>query len=442
MTLEATATSALLKSEVDKAIADYARRNPKSRALQLAAQASMPGGNTRTTLYFDPFPLYMEGSDGARVRDADGHEYADFLGEYTAGLYGHRDPRLQAAVVAAAERGSANGAPGATEARFAALICKRFATIERLRFCNSGTEANLYALSLARIATGRKRFLAFRGGYHGGVFAFKDGVGPMNAPFDFTVIRYNDVDEARKTIAELGDELAAVIVEPMLTAGGAVPASRAFLHALRDSTRKSGALLLLDEIVTSRMGSGGMQAIHGIEPDLTTLGKYFGAGFSFGAFGGRADLIDRFDPRRPDALVHSGTFNNNVFTMSAGVAGLEQVFTAERAERLFREGSQLRERLDAIVRVLPWARFTGFGSVMNLHFSPHEIVRPEDFATEPRELMQLFHLDMIESGIYLASRGQMALSLPMTTQDFDRAANAVQTFVDRRGPLIQDIFNR
>ncbi|KWT75303.1 MULTISPECIES: aminotransferase class III-fold pyridoxal phosphate-dependent enzyme [unclassified Variovorax] len=422
------------------AIARYRERNPQSAKLQEAAQSRMPGGNTRTTLFFEPFPLYMASSEGARLRDVDGHEYSDFLGEYTAGLYGHRDSRIQAAVVAAAERGSANGAPGATEGRLAELICHRFENIERIRFCNSGTEANLYALSLARIATGRKKFITFRGGYHGGVFLFKDGGNPMNVPFDFTVLRYNDPEAATQAIAALSNELAAVIVEPMMAAGGAIPATKEFLQTLREETQKTGALLVLDEIVTSRMSSGGLQKIHDVRPDLTTLGKYFGAGFSFGAFGGRSDLLDRFDPRRPDALMHSGTFNNNVFTMSAGVVGLEQIFTPERAEILFHDGERLRSKLDAIVRRLPWAKFTGCGSVMNLHFAEGEITRPEDFAAEPRELMQLFHFDMLESGIYLAGRGQIALSLPMNVDDFDRVERAVKNFVQKREALIVEFF--
>ncbi|WP_250523607.1 MULTISPECIES: aminotransferase class III-fold pyridoxal phosphate-dependent enzyme [unclassified Caballeronia] len=438
MTAVAAELKSAIESEVEVAKKRYAAHNPRSAALYAKAKEHMPGGNTRTALHFEPFPLYVERSEGARIRSVDGQEYLDLLGEFTAGLYGHRNPTITAAILKAAEAGASNGAPGENEIKLAELICDRFPSIERVRFCNSGTEANLFALTLARIVTGRSKFIVIDGGYHGGVLSFQGAGTIMNVPMDFRLIRYNDCESAERAIAEAGSELAAVIVEPMMSNGGSIPASREFLETLRRCTREQGALLIFDEIVTSRMGRGGLQQYHGITPDLTTLGKYLGGGFSFGAFGGSAALMERFDPSRAGALVHSGTFNNNVFTTAAGVAGLRDVFTRERSERLFQDGETLRRRLQSLTAQCAGVTLTGIGSVMKIHFgSKGTITCPQDVPAVSKEIVELFFFDLLEQGIYPARRGQMTLSLPMTFTDFDIIADAVERFVADRRELLE-----
>ncbi|MFC5757821.1 aspartate aminotransferase family protein [Rhizobium sp. GCM10022189] len=431
--------SALI-TEVEEAAGAFAQRNPNSGRLFAKAQASMPGGNTRSALYFDPFPLYVEESFGARIKDVDGHVYLDALGEFTAGLYGHSDQRIRDAIVVTAGKGVSNGAPGSAEINLADAVCARFPAIEMVRFCNSGTEANLYALTLARAATKRTKLIAFSGAYHGGVLVFGGGGERVNAPYDWTLCRYNGIDEATATIAKVGSELAAVIVEPMMSNGGCIPATREFLEALRQSCDKVGALLIFDEVVTSRMGPGGSHALHGITPDLITLGKYLGAGFSFGAFGGKASIMDLMNPQRPDALPHAGTFNNNVFTMSAGFVGLSEVFTPERAQELYEAGEALRVRLSKLghecSRIV---QFTGCGSAMNIHFVDGDITCPEDLVAEPKELFNLFHFDLMEAGVYAARRGQINLSLAMNDDDLTLLEQAVAQFLERRAPIIRAI---
>ncbi|GLS22250.1 glutamate-1-semialdehyde 2,1-aminomutase [Labrys miyagiensis] len=429
---------------IDDALAEarqsYVARNTFSGALFERAQDVMPGGNTRSALHFDPFPLYMASSAGAFVEDVDGHRYLDVLGEFTAGLYGHNDPLIREAVTQTLEGGISNGAPGEAEIELAALMRQRFPSLERIRFCNSGTEANLYALTLARAATGRTNLVCFRGAYHGGVFVFADGGSAMNAPFDWTVCRYNDAEEASHVIDQLGPSLAAVIVEPMLSNGGCIPATTEFLQVLRERTAAHGAILIFDEVVTSRMGAGGLQGLYGICPDLTTFGKYLGGGFSFGAFGGRADLLDHMNPMRPNALPHAGTFNNNLFSMRAGVVGLEKIYAAERAEAFLRTGERLRSRLNELAAPHGLGvQFTGVGSAMNIHFHNGEIRCPEDIAVEPQQLFQLFHFDLMENGIYAARRGQINLSLPMGDKEFDTIVLAVQAFLERRSPLLSNV---
>ena len=428
---------------IGEAIADaverYRARHPQSASLFAQAQLSMPGGNTRSALYWDPFPLYVDRSWDARLRDVDGHDYIDFLGEYTAGLYGHGSDVLRDAVSDALVSGVSNAAPAKNDTQLADLICGRFPAVDKVRFCNSGTEATLYALALARRHTGRGKFIAFNGAYHGGVFIFADGVHPMNAPFDWTVCRYNDVESARATIRSIGSELAAVIVEPMMSNGGCIPADTGFLQALREECSAVGGLLIFDEIVTSRMGPAGVQGLSGVNPDLTTFGKYIGGGFSFGAFGGKAEILDLMDPRRPDSLPHAGTFNNNVFSMTVGARAMANLFTPERASRLFEDGETLRRRLNAAMKQGGGlAQFTGLGSTMNIHFVNGTISCPEDCRSEPRELFRLFHLDMLEAGIYLAPRGQINLSLPMVDVDFDRLVAAIADWLDRRRLLIAE----
>jgi glutamate-1-semialdehyde 2,1-aminomutase len=422
--------------ELAGAVEAYVARNPQSAALYASAQRVMPGGNTRSALHFDPFPLYVARSHEATIVDADGHAYLDVLGEFTAGLYGHSHPVVLKAVREMLDQGFSNGAPGANEIRLAELMCSRFPSVESIRFCNSGTEANLYALTLAKMATGRQKVLAFSGAYHGGVFVFGDGGHPMNVPFDWELARYNDIATVETIFERCGNELAAVIVEPVMSNGGCIPATPEFLAALRRRCSESGALLVFDEVVSSRMGGGGLQGRTGVLPDLTSFGKYLGAGFSFGAFGGRRAVMSLMDPTRPDSLPHAGTFNNNVFSMAAGAAALSEVFTPARAERLFEDGEVLRERLNAMLarRSLP-ARFVGLGSIMNIHFTMRPISCPEDTAGPDKRLYALLHFDLMEAGVYAARRGQINLSLPMGAAEFQTIVDAVECFAERRQVL-------
>ena len=429
---------------LDGALAEAAERyvsaNPASAARYEEARRSLPGGNTRTVLFYDPFPLAMAKGEGARLRDLDGHEYRDFLGEYTAGLYGHSHPRILGEVREALDAGIVLGAPNRFEAELAELVCARFPSIDRVRFCNSGTEANLMAIGLARAATGREKVLVFEGAYHGSVLFFKEGEsGPVNAPFRFVFAPYNDPEAALAAIERHGSELAAILVEPMMGSGGCIEGDPEFLGALREAADRHGAVLVFDEVMTSRLGPGGRQGQLGILPDLTTLGKYVGGGLTFGGFGGRADLMERFDPRRPDAIPHAGTFNNNVLTMSAGIAGLRDVFTPEEAVRLNARGDVLRGRLQEIAdgRGVPF-RATGCGSILGLHWQAEPIRRPSDTAATPPAARALSHLEMIRRGFYFARRGFISLSLPLEAGDYDDFAGAFADFLDEHREVLSD----
>jgi glutamate-1-semialdehyde 2,1-aminomutase len=405
-------TAVDLRSALDAAIARYVAKNPASERRAKRAASVMPGGNTRSVLHFDPFPLAFERGEGAYLTSLDGDRYTDFLGEFTAGLYGHSNPVILAAIRDALDRGISYGATNDLEHQLAELLTARFPALELVRFTNSGTEANLMALALAVQHTRRSEILVFKGGYHGGVLAFGSGEpSPVTVPHAWVLGDYDDVEGTRALIR--AHELAAILVEPMLGSGGCIPASQAFLDMLREEATASGALLVFDEVMTSRLPRPG------VTPDLMTLGKYLAGGMSFGAFGGRRELMAAYDPTRPGALFHAGTFNNNVVSMSAGIAGLREVLTTEALDALNARGDRLRARLDAASDAV---RVTGRGSLLTIH--PGDDMRK-----------RLFFFELLDAGFWLAARGMLALSLPVTDEDCDAFAAAFEAIVERHAEL-------
>jgi glutamate-1-semialdehyde 2,1-aminomutase len=388
----------------------FAKRNPESKRLHEEARRFLPGGHTRTILAHEPFPLTFVRGQGAVLTDADGHEYVDLLGDYTAGLFGHGERRVLDEVERAMRELAAVGGIHPHEAELARLMCERFG-LDRVRFTNSGTEANLFAITAARMLTGREQVLVFDGGYHGGVLYFAHGVAPWNAPYPFVLAPYNDLDGA---IALITDELAAVLVEPMLGSGGCIPAEAGFLRGLFAAARDAGAVCIADEVMTSRHGSSGLAALLGVEPDLRTFGKYIGGGFSFGAFGGRAEVMDQFDSSRPGAIPHAGTFNNNVATMTAGCVVLGKLFPPEVAEAHTARGERFRSEVAKVLDRHPLGvGVTGYGSMLAFH------------AGDPA-LQELLFLGLYRRGIYTAPRGMVNLSLPLTDDQLAAALSALE----------------
>jgi glutamate-1-semialdehyde 2,1-aminomutase len=432
-----TAVAQSIREATRDAEARFRAANPKSEAQFEQACRVLPGGNTRIITYYPPFPLTFTRGEGAYLWDLDGHRHTDLVGDQSAALYGHSHPVILDAIRRALDGGITLGGPNTYETELAALICRRFPSIDLVRFCNSGTEANVLALATARAVTRRSKIMAFEGGFHGGVLSFVRGGGLINVPFPTVLAPYNDPAAAVALIEREAADLAAVIVEPMMGGGGCIPGDREFLGALRESCTRHDVVLVFDEVMTSRLSPGGRQAALGVTPDLTTLGKYVGGGLSFGAFGGRADIMARFDQRRPDYLHHPGTFNNNVCTMAAGLAGLTRVFTAEAAVDLNRRGDALRERLNGLgaERGVP-LQATGVGSLMNLHFHAGPIRSPADAALGNIELRNLLHLELLGRGFYLARRGFIALSLPLTDRDIDGFVSSLADVLDGFAKLL------
>jgi len=422
-----------LGDSIDQALADARRRfsdaNPASLAQFNANADFMPGANSRSILYYPPFPLTIAGGEASTIWDADGHRYTDFIGEYTAGLYGHSATDIREAVDEAMRAGISLTGHNMLEGKLARLLCERFPAVQLVRFTNSGTEANLMALTAALRFTGRRKIVVFAGAYHGGVLAFGAQPSPTTVPFEFIVLPYNDAAGAVARIDADGADIAAVLLEPMLGSGGCIPGDADFIHALRDAATRVGALLIVDEVMTSRLGREGLTAQIGVTPDLMTMGKYLGGGMSFGAFGGRADVMGLFDPRT-GALAHSGTFNNNVVTMAAGYAGLTKLFPPEAAEVLSARGNRLRDRLNTVATDADVdLQFTGLGSLMNAHFVGGDIRRPEDAAGADPRLRELLFLHLLDAGFYTSPRGFIVLSLPITDSDVDGLVDAMAGFV-------------
>jgi glutamate-1-semialdehyde 2,1-aminomutase len=321
----------------------------------------------------------------------------------------------------ALDGGISLGAVHADEVRLAELLVERFPSIEQVRFTNSGTEANLMALAAATHHTGRSKVVVFHHAYHGGVLTFGAGDrDPVTVPHDWLLLDYDDVAQVVGAFDAHGREIACVLVEPMLGSGGCIPARPEFLGALRELCSLHGALLVFDEVMTSRWSPGGAQALLGTTPDLTTLGKYLGGGLTFGAFGGRRDVMSHFDRAAGGRLGHAGTFNNNVASMAAGVAALTTMLTADALAGVHARGERLRERLNEAFRARdePLCA-TGTGSLMNIHGVRGPVERVADLAGADDRRRELFFFDALDAGFYLARRGFIALSLEITDADID-----------------------
>lgn len=424
---------AALKEAEDK----YSASNSRSRKYYESARTSLAGGLGRSSLYFRPFPLAFSRGEGAYIWDVDEHRYADFMGDYTAGIYGHNHPITRRVILETFDNGIALNGPHKHEAPFAEALCRRFPAFEQIRFANSGTEANIWALSLARAVSGRTHVMAFEGCYHGGVFNFEHGPAPVNYPIPWVMGPYNDLDGTLALIETHEHELAAVIIEPMVGAQGCIPAEKEFLKGLRHTTEEKGIILIFDEVMTSRLGPNGYQGEVGITPDLTTVSKHLGGGLTFGAFGGRADLMARYDQTGEDPLPQAGTFNNNVLTMTAGLAALDEIYTESVARDLNDRGEDFRNRLNELANShdVP-VQFTGYGSMLNVHFTTDHIRSPHDIRKTDLRKRDLFHFDMIDQNQYLARSGMIVLSLPMTAIETDSFVGAVDEFFASRKSLL------
>ena len=401
---------------------DYLARTPRSRELFERATVSLPGGSTRTTVYTAPYPPYVESGEGLRVRDVDGNIYRDFLGNYTSLILGHAHPAVVAAVEAQVRRGSAFAAPTETEIELAEEIRRRVPSIEHLRFTSSGTEATMFAIRAARAFTRRPLIARFDHSYHGthdGVMTGTAGV-PEALSGLIVELPWGDPDGIERVLHGREAELAAIIIEPVQGAGGVRAATSEFLAFLRSYADRLGALLIFDEIISFRVGHGGAQERMGVRPDLTTLGKIIGGGYPLAAFGGRRDLMEIFDARRPGAVSHGGTFNGNPVAAAAGLATLREL-TPDAYERLDALGERLLRRVtNAIEHDHLDARVAVVGSLFQVWAGEPAVA----FATGVDGGPTLF-LGLLLEGFHLAPRGMGSIPLIATEADVDDLAEAI-----------------
>lgn len=429
-------------AELEAAVRDAEHRfleaNPRSRAHYARASEVLAGGQTRHTLLHQPFPLTMKRGEGALLDDLDGHRYVDFVGDFAAGLYGHSCAPIRAEVTEAIARGMSMGSVTETELEFAEIIRSRIPSLELIRFCNSGTEACLLSALVARHATQRDKLLVFTGAYHGGFMVYGEPERSLNVPLDVIRCTYNDLEGTRAAVREHASGLAAVMLEPMMGAGGCIPATPEFLGMLREETRRLGVLLVFDEVMTSRLSPGGLQGRYGIRPDLTTLGKFWGGGFNFGAFGGSASIMRHFDTFAGGRLSHGGTFNNNAITLATGLVGARDVYSPKACLDLNQRGDRLRDTLNALgERLNAPLQMTGLGAVMNFHWHRRPVTCPADTEAGDSMPRRLFQLEMMLAGFYVAQRGLVTLSLAHSDADLTRFVEAVKRYVQKFGPTLR-----
>jgi glutamate-1-semialdehyde 2,1-aminomutase len=401
----------------------YRARTPRSAALFERATRVLPGGSTRTTVFAPPYPPYLAGGSGIRVEDVDGNGYRDFLGNYTSLILGHAHPQVVAAVEEQVRRGSAFGAPGELEIALAEELVRRLDSVERVRFTNSGTEATMFAIRAARAFTGRSLIATFEWAYHGTHDTAMAGTPGVPAAVGDLVVTlpWEDLDGVERALADRERDLAAIVIEPVQGAGGVRAASPGMLAGLRTICDRAGALLIFDEVIAFRVAPGGVQSVSGVRPDLTTLGKIIGGGYPLAAFGGRADVLDQFDARRPGALTHGGTFNGNPVGAAAGLATLAELTPARydelaaRAERLRQGVAAGADRAGTAVRVDVVA------SLFQVRLGDHTAASAVATGTGAADLF----VGLLLEGFYLAPRGMGAIATPATDADVDELASAI-----------------
>jgi glutamate-1-semialdehyde 2,1-aminomutase len=404
-----------------------------SAALAERLQQLLPGGDTRSAGYYPPYPIAMARGEGCRLYDLDGNVYVDFLSNYTSLIHGNAHPAIADAIAAQARRGTAFTAATPMLGDLAERIVARVESIERLRFVNSGTEAVMTAVRAARAFTGRTHIVKAVRAYHGswdqvvdpsharGYDANRDDVGsfdrasvaPQVRAMQLTV-EYNDAEGLRALMRSRGGEVAALIFEPVL--GQTMqPGEAEFLRVARELADEHGALLILDEVITFRLAPGARQAELGVRPDLTTLGKAIGGGLPVGAVGGRADVLDVFDPRRRGAVTHTGTFSGNPMSMVAGIVSLD-LLTPQEITRINALGSRLTERMRGFMAEsgVPGS-VEGVGSLIGVSFH----------GPQRADALQRFHRLALEEGIFIAPRGLVCVSTAMDDEVVEAGGDAL-----------------
>jgi glutamate-1-semialdehyde 2,1-aminomutase len=430
----------------------YRRKTPASCRFFTTAREYLPGGDSRSTLFYRPYPAVMDRGDGCLLHDIDGNPLLDFTGNHTSLIHGYSHPDVVKAVQHQLRKGTTF--PGATEPqlRFARLLCERIPSVERIRFTSSGTEAVLNAIRAARAFTARTRIGKVEGGYHGTVDDVMVSIQPSSldagdrrrpkatphgrgvrpdASSTAVILPFNDVEGARQVLEPVGHQLAAVLVEPVLGSAGMIPAERAYLQALRELTQRFGIVLIFDEVVSFRVAFGGAQAHYGISPDLTCLGKLIGGGFPLGAFGGRADIMALFDPTDGPAIPHPGSHNANPVALAAGAACVE-ILTTVALTQLNRRAETLRsEIVNAFSEAFIPVQVTGLGSLFALHLTANPVQSYRDTLSADAGLRHQIFLGLYNEGILIDPRGVGCLTTALGDEEIGRFGAALRLVLSR-----------
>ena len=442
-------------AETTSELERYLQTTHRSKALWEEAKNYLPGGDSRNSIFWAPYPIFVDHASGCHVVDSDGVDRLDFIGTMTTLILGNSPKPVVDAVQQQMEQGVVYNAPNAHQIRLAKLLCERIPSFDLVRFTNSGTEATLNTIRAARAVTGRSKIAKVEGGYHGShdqvsvsvrvdpakagersrpdAMAATEGLGEGTLD-QVVVLPFNETEIARQILEENKDQLAAVIIEPMLGSVGMLPATTGFLAMLREFTAGNGVILIFDEVISYRASMGGAQEYYGITPDMTSLGKIIGGGFSIGAFGGRRDIMDLYDPTAPGGarVAHAGTFNANPVTMLAGAATLEQLTPdvyrklAELTEYLRAGVLEVGKELETPIQV------TGLGSLFGLHFTSIELVGYRDIATEDSAFRHQVFLGLLNEGILMAANLVGAVSTEIGEAEIDAFTAALKRVLERQ----------
>jgi len=421
------------------------RRTDTSEALFERASRYIPGGVNSPVRAFRAVgltPLYIDHGRGAHVFDADGNEYIDYISSWGPLLLGHAFPPIQEAIRQELEKGTSYGACNAREVEMAELICtKFFPSVERVRMVNSGTEATMSAVRLARGYTGRDKIIKFEGCYHGHADTFLISAGSGLATFgqsssagvtehiieDTLVATYNDIESVRRLLEEYRGQVAAVILEPIMGNMGLIPPAPSFLEELRRLTELEDVLLIFDEVISGfRAARGGAQELYGVRPDLTCLGKIIGGGLPVGAFGGRADIMERLAPLGD--VYQAGTLSGNPLALAAGITMLQTLAEPDFYTRLEEKGQAFEATIRPILdRYADRLSYNRVGSLSTIFFRPGGIRSNADAKEADTATYARYFRGMIERGIYLppSQFECIFLSMAHTQEDFDRTASAM-----------------
>jgi len=435
----------------------YEKKTKKSRLQHAEAKKYLPGGDTRSATYFSPYPTYMASGNGCWLYDIDDNKYLDFLNNYSSLVHGHAHPKITERMRSQLSNGLVLGAASDLQHKHARHLKSRMPSLELVRYCNSGSEATLFAMRAARAFTGKEIIVKMDGGYHGSHDFVEVNVNshpvqsatleprlnsrgvPRCVKDTLRVAPFNDLHAIENLFKRETDRIAAVIVEPLLGAGGVIPPAEGYLEALRELTQEYEILLVFDEVMTFRLSTGGLQLIHGIQPDITALGKIIGGGLPVGAFGGRKDIMASFDPTGENHIPHSGTFNGNNITMAAGLCALE-LYDAKSVAHINRLGDKLRSGFNQVFRKTGIkGQAIGFGSLSNIHWYDGSIENAGQVAKSnlaAGKLPNLLHLSLLNRGIYSAGRGMFVISTPMKEEHIDFVIKEFEDILENLRPYI------
>ena len=423
----------------------------QSEALYRRALKVMPGGVSRNTVLRKPYPLYAARASGCRITDVEGVERTDFANNMASLIHGHSHPAIVAAVTKQLRRGTAHTLATEVELRLAEHLCERVDSIEQIRFVNSGTEAVMCAIKVARAFTGRPKIAKAEGTYHGTYdyaevsqtstpYSWGSLADPVSVPVaegtppsvldDVVVVPFNDTDLTLRILNRHADDIACVLLDVMPHRAGLCSAEPEYVAALRDWATRNSALLVADEVVTFRNSYSGAQQLYGLTPDLTALGKIIGGGFPVGAVGGRAEVMSVMNPHGDRYVMpHSGTFSANPITLTAGLVAMEML-DLDEVQRLNRLGQLAREGItDVIDRRDIGASVTGAGSMFRIHMqtAPPRHYRETYPNTEQATQLKLFFDALLDAGILLIYSCTGAVSTPMRETEIEQLVAAVDT---------------